>query len=182
MTANTPSELAAWSCPVIAFLLLASLTALIPSNAGWGGHGFSILAYVMYWIGVAWMLVTAFVIFATLFRTDVVKPENFDLSFCLPCVGIETVAVTGGVICNYGAGVSARLAVPVIIVSYMFCGLGLWLAVLVYAMTMYKFMHSHFPQPAKLPTLMLLVSFFPGLSSLIPSRLGPAAYGSSSLE
>jgi len=152
-------------------LTLASLTALIPSNAGWGGHGFSILAYVMYWIGVAWMLATAFVIFATLFRTDVVKPENFDLSFCLPCVGIETVAVTGGVICNYGAGVSARLAVPVIIVSYMFCGLGLWLAVVVYALTMYKFMHSHFPPPPKLPTLMLLVSQWSPVRSRSPQTL-----------
>ena len=50
------NELSMLATFVIAFLTLTALTALIPSQAHWGGYGFSILAYVMWWIGTVCML------------------------------------------------------------------------------------------------------------------------------
>ena len=42
----------------ITFLTLTSLTGLIVSNAYWGGHGWSLVAYTMWWIGMFWTLTT----------------------------------------------------------------------------------------------------------------------------
>lgn len=175
ITATTPDELAAWACPAIAWATLTSLTALIPSQAHWGGHAFTILAYVMYWIGVAWILLVTLAIFTTLFRTDVSPSTTvFPPAFCLPCVGLETVALSGAVIANYSTAVSAGLAVPAIIVSYFLAGMGIWLAVLVYAVVVVKLLHTGWPEPAKIPSLMLLVGPF-GQAAATLQYLGRAA-------
>ena len=58
MTAANVDEIAFLGAAPISFLTLASLTALIVSNAYWGGHAWSLVAYVMWWIGMMWMLVT----------------------------------------------------------------------------------------------------------------------------
>lgn len=42
----------------VAFLTLTELTALIVSNSYWGGHAWSLVAYVMWWFATAWMLTT----------------------------------------------------------------------------------------------------------------------------
>lgn len=57
-TAASIDELSFLGAAPIAFLTLTSLTGLIVSNAYWGGHAWSLVAYVMWWFGMAWMLVT----------------------------------------------------------------------------------------------------------------------------
>lgn len=65
MTTSNMDEAAMWSTAPIAFLTMSALTAIIVSDAGWGGHGFSLVAYVMWWIGTVWMFTTSKSTFTT---------------------------------------------------------------------------------------------------------------------
>lgn len=62
-------DLSFLACWPISWLTLSSLVALIVSTAGWGGHAFSIVAYVMWWIGLAFMLIIFFFILIIMIRT-----------------------------------------------------------------------------------------------------------------
>lgn len=57
-TAASIDEIAFLGAAPITLLTLASLTGLIVSNADWGGHAWSLVAYVMWWFGMMWMLTT----------------------------------------------------------------------------------------------------------------------------
>lgn len=57
-TANSVDEIGFHAAPPIAFLTLTTLTALIVSNCYWGGHAWSLVAYVMFWFGFAWITIT----------------------------------------------------------------------------------------------------------------------------
>ena len=78
----------------------------------------------------------------------------------LPVVGIATSAVVGGQICNYSYNVSARLAVPTIITSYLLGGLAIWLSVILYSIYFSRLMGAGWPEPIKIPSLIMLVGFF----------------------
>ena len=53
-TQGNIDEISMLGAPVIAWTQITALTALIASNASWGGESFSILAVVMWWFGTAW--------------------------------------------------------------------------------------------------------------------------------
>lgn len=55
-SAASIDEIAFLAAAPITFLYLTSLTGIIVSNAYWGGHAWSLVAYSMWWIGMAWML------------------------------------------------------------------------------------------------------------------------------
>ena len=57
-TAGNLDEICFLGAPPIAFLTLAGLTALILSNTSWGGHAWTLVAYVMWWFGMIWMFTT----------------------------------------------------------------------------------------------------------------------------
>lgn len=61
-TAASIDELSFLGAAPIAFLTLTSLTGIIVSNAYWGGHAWSLVAYVMWWFGMAWMLSTCIIV------------------------------------------------------------------------------------------------------------------------
>jgi len=50
-TAHNLEEITFWANPIIAWLTMAALTATQVSGAYWGGHAFSMVAYVLWWIG-----------------------------------------------------------------------------------------------------------------------------------
>ncbi|KAL9070531.1 MAG: hypothetical protein Q9161_004828 [Pseudevernia consocians] len=174
-TAASIDEIAFLALAPITFLTLASLTGLIVSNAYWGGHACSIVAYVMWWIGMSWMLTTCtdvdipplvilltmtvgVGICITLFRANLIDDRSMTPSPLLSAVGVATAAVTGGQIINYAYDISPRLAVPVIIVAYLLGGLAIWLSIILYGVFFHRLMASGWPEPAKRPALMMLVS------------------------
>lgn len=59
---SSPEELAAYGIWPISILTISALTASQVSSAYWGGHAFSLVAYVLWWIGVMWQLVTGVVV------------------------------------------------------------------------------------------------------------------------
>lgn len=68
-----------------------------------------------------------------------------------------TLGTTGGILCNYSAGMTARLAVPVIVVSYMAIGYALFLSLLYYAFLAHKLLAEGLPPPEKIPALVIAV-------------------------
>ena len=56
--ATSLNELCFLGAAPIAFLTLTALTSLIVTSSYWGGHPWSLVAYVMWWFGTAWMVTT----------------------------------------------------------------------------------------------------------------------------
>ena len=173
--ASSLDEIAFLGAAPIAFLTLAALTGIIVSNASWGGHAWSLVAYVMWWIGIMWMLVTCKFngplilvtmftkstgvgVCITLFRTNFVDDRSITPSPFLPAVGVATAATVGGQIINYAYDISPRLAVPVVIVAYLLGGLAIWLSIILYGIFFHRLLACGWPEPAARPSLMMLVS------------------------
>lgn len=171
----------------IAFLTITSLTGLIVSNAYWGGHAWSLVAYVMWWFGMGWMLITCTKISPsfpsstltiitgvgvciTLFRTNLIDDRSMTPAPVLAAVGVSPAAVVGAQVINYAYDISPRLAVPVIIVAYLLGGVAIWLSIILYAIFFHRLMASGWPEPAKRPALMILVSY-PWMPSIVASRV-----------
>ena len=174
-TAASIDEISFLGAAPIAFLTLTGLTGIIVSNAYWGGHAWSLVAYVMWWFGMAWMLATCTCVAAscrvtmltlfpgigvciTLFRANLIDDRSMTPSPILSAVGVATAAFVGGEVVTYAYNISPRLAVPVIIVGYLVGGLAIWLSVILYAVFFHRLMASGWPEPAKRPSLMMLVS------------------------
>lgn len=147
------SFLAAWP---IAFLLLAALVGLIVSPAYWGGQAFSIVAFVMWWVGAGWMVLTYMFIFIKMTRMQSASPEaggRLPPLILYPAMGIATVATTGGLISAYSVNMSARLAVPIMIFSLLMAGLAIFTALMLYPLLMFQFFSEGFPPAAVTPAM-----------------------------
>lgn len=94
----------------------------------------------------------------TLFRLNHVDDRSMTPSLFLPAVGLATTALVGAQVVTYAYNISPRLAVPVIIVSYFVAGLAIWLSVILYGIFFHRLMASGWPEPAKRPSLLMLVS------------------------
>ena len=142
---------------VISWMTLVSLTATIVSNSYWGGQAFTIVAVVMWWISVGWTLLTALVIYTMLTEKELTAAKNLSLAIILPAVATATTAAEGGLLAIYAFQISARLAVPIIIVSYMMLGIGFFVALLIYALFLQRILVTGWFEGIKRPSLCLLV-------------------------
>jgi len=68
-----------------------------------------------------------FWVFITLIGRHATSDRRLPTMVILPAVSVATVAVTGGGVVSLSYDVSPRLAVPVIIVSFMMVGIGILL-------------------------------------------------------
>jgi tellurite resistance protein TehA-like permease len=157
-------ELCFWGCVPIAFVTIVAQTALNGSTASsWGEsaqHGFTVLAFVLWWIDVAIMLAVAWVAYYLIAKRRMAAKIPIPCFIFLPAVGTTTVGLVGGIIANYAHNASPRLAVPVILVSYLLEGFGWWLAMLIYPVFLGELWSTGLPVSFKMPTLMMLVSQF----------------------
>lgn len=145
-------------CAPIAWLTLSALTAAIVSNAYWGGYAFMMVGYVMWWIGVAWTMLFTAGIYITLFRKQVVEMEKeLPPAAIIPAVAVATAGATGAYIVNYSYGMTPKLGLPVLIVGYMLTGIGLFLALVVYTISIAKLISQGYPPAEKSPTMIVLV-------------------------
>jgi len=157
---SNPEELAFLANMPISWLTLTALVSLIVStSSSWGGHWATIVAYVMWWFGAAWTIVTVWTVFIILARSHNLDPSSLTTPLLIPAVAIATVASEGALISSYSHAISARLAVPMIIVSFMCVGFGVFLAIMIYTLFLHRLLTSGFPAPAKLYSLAVLVSF-----------------------
>ncbi len=143
----------------ISWMTLTTLTSLVVSNAHWGGHAFTLVAYVMWWIGVAWTMIFAIAIYVFLTQQSLTTAKDLSLSIILPAVATATAAAEGGLICIYSESMSARLAVPVIIVSFMLVGIGIFIGTLIYGLFLQRILVTGWFDGVRRPTLILLVGY-----------------------
>jgi tellurite resistance protein TehA-like permease len=141
----------------ISWMTLTTLTGLITSNASWAGHAFTLLSYVMWWIGSLLTLFIALLVYLLLAQNALTTPSQLSLAIILPAVATSTAAAEGGLISIYSHSISARLAVPVIISSYLLLGIGLFIGLLIYALFLIRILQTDYFPPPKRPTLMLLL-------------------------
>jgi len=74
-----------------------------------------------------------------------------------PSTAMTSMATAGSVVVQY-AGLSARLALPVVVISYIMAGLGLLTALLVQAVFVARLVEHSVPEPPKKPTIFLMIA------------------------
>jgi tellurite resistance protein TehA-like permease len=151
------NELALGVCWPIAWQTLSSLTGLIASNAYWGGHAFTLVSYVMWWFGTAWILGYLLFTFVTLIRRHDAFDRQLPPSIVIPAVAVATDATTGGLIANYADDISSRLAIPIIIVSFLLVGIGLIMSFFLYTYLLHGLLVDGWPAPEKIASMWLFV-------------------------
>ncbi|KAI9695317.1 MAG: hypothetical protein M1820_008724 [Bogoriella megaspora] len=162
------------ACIPIAWFTNTALVALIVSQASWGGHWAMLVAYVMWWTGLGMMLITTCVIYIGFMRTSLLTDEPVPLSGFIPLVGLDTAAAVGGLLASYASEESGRLAVPVIITSYIVLGIGFFGAIMMYGVWFHRFLLRGWVAPNQLPALCLLVAPM-GQAATALQSLGAAA-------
>ena len=171
---GSQADLMLVACWPIAFMTLTSLTSLIVSNATWGGHAFTIVAYVMWWFVVAWNLCVLFWVFGTLISQHEASDRRLPMMVIIPAVSVSTIAVTGGFVASMSFGISARMAVPVIVVSFMMVGMGILLGLMLSTYLFHALLAQGWPDPGQSASLFIFVGPM-GQSAAALQALGRAA-------
>lgn len=137
----------------IAFTTIYQMIALnlvTDWSPSWG-----MVAYVMFWVNAALAAVACIGIPYVFTKLQGPGIDNIAPSTLLPLIAALTAAAGGGVVCRYGQ-LGANLQVPVIIVSYLFVGLGLPLSVVIDAVFLARLFDKSFPVKQKVYQLMIL--------------------------
>jgi tellurite resistance protein TehA-like permease len=112
---------------------------------------------VMWWICVAWTIFTAVAVYMILTEKELTAAKNLSLAIILPAVATATTAAEGGLVTLYAHDLSARLAIPIIIVSYLMLGIGFFIAILIYALFLQRILVTGTLDGVKRPSLCLLL-------------------------
>jgi tellurite resistance protein TehA-like permease len=140
-----PDELCSYAIPPIVLLTISALTATQVSKA------------VLWWIGTAWMFLTGVVVVAVCIYTGNQIDRNMTPVLVMAPVGLATAAVEAGNIAVNGAEMSARLAVPMIVVGYFVLGIALFVGIILYTLFFHRLLAAGLPPPAQRPALFILV-------------------------
>ncbi|USP72798.1 ATPase [Curvularia clavata] len=148
-------EMSYLGAPAIAYLTLVSQVILTCSTA-WG-YGLTVFAYVLWWIGLVWIVSLCTGTVVLLAKHQITNDHQVSPSIFLPLISVMTLGTTGGLLANYSVGISSAEAVPVIVVSFCCIGYALFLSLLYYAIFMHRLMVAGLPQKPKLPSLVITV-------------------------
>lgn len=153
-----PAELGSYAIPPIALIIIAALTASQVSTAYWGGHAFTVVAYVLWWIGLAWVFVTAVVVLTVLFYTGNQADRVMTPVLFMAPVGLATAGTEAGFITIFAEGMSSRMVVPMLIVAYFTVGVALFMAIILHTMYFHRLLSAGWSSPMERPALFILVS------------------------
>jgi tellurite resistance protein TehA-like permease len=154
-TLNKAEELSYLGAAPTAYLTIVAQVALTCSTA-WG-YPWTVVAYVLWWIGCVWSVsLTSFTVIV-LAKRNITTDRELSPAIFLPLISVMTLGTTGGIIANYSVGISAAMAVPLIVVGYLAIGYALFLSLLYYAYLAHKLIAVGIPIPAKIPALMIAV-------------------------
>lgn len=171
---SQPPEMMFCACWPIAWMTLTSLTGLVDSNAHWGHHPFTLLAYVMWWICVVWSLSVTVWVFGKLIQKNQLAKQRMPTLIILAPVSASTVAVTGGLIVSKSYEMSPRLGVPVIIVSFIMLGIGVLLGFMLSTYLFYDLLIKGWPPQAQIASVFIFIGPM-GQSAAGLQQLGLAA-------
>ncbi|KAK5999610.1 hypothetical protein QM012_005267 [Aureobasidium pullulans] len=173
---NNAEELGTYAIPPIALMTMGSLTITQVSEGPWGGHAFTLVGYVIWWIGVAWVFLTGVVVLVILFYTGNQSNRTMTPVLFMAPVGLATAATEAGNITIYGYGMSARLAVPQLVVGYFAAGSALFMAILLYTVFFHHLLSVGWGPYAKRAGLFILIGPCGQLSTAF-QLLGESASG-----
>ena len=128
---NSVEEISYQGAPAIAYLTLVAQVVLTCSTA-WGFR-LTVLSYVLWWIGLVWTVTLCSASVIVLAKRSVTNDRTLSPAIFLPLIAVMTLGTTGGIVTRYGVGISARLAIPIIVTSYMAIGYAFFLSLLYYA-------------------------------------------------
>ncbi|XPS74886.1 hypothetical protein M3J09_006998 [Ascochyta lentis] len=152
---NSVEEISYQGAPAIAYLTLVAQVSLTCSTA-WGFR-LTVLAYVLWWIGLVWCVTLCSTCVIVLAKRSITDDRSLSPAIFLPLIAVMTLGTTGGIITRYSVGLSARLAIPIIVTSYMVIGYAFFLSLLYYAIYAHRLLAVGPPMKAKLPSLCITV-------------------------
>lgn len=168
------AELTFVSCWLISFMTLTSDVALIVSTASWGGYPFTMVAYVMWWFVMIWNMASLLWVFITLIRQHNCTDTRLGTSIIIPAVSVSTVGVTGAVVATYAEGLSSKLAVPVMVVSFNWVGVGILMGMVLIVILFHTLLAQGWPPPPATPSMFIFIGPM-GQSAACLQILGTAA-------
>ena len=171
---NSFPELTFLPCWMISFMTLTSNVALIVSTASWGGYPFTLVAYVMWWFVMAWNACGMCWAFITLFRRHDATTPRLGTSIIIPAVSVSTVAISGAVVSSYAYALPSRLAIPVMVVSFNWVGVGILMGMILYVYLFHALLSQGWPPPDQTAPMFILVGPM-GQSAACLQILGSAA-------
>ena len=152
---SNPEDIAYLAAGAVAWLTIAAQLVLTCAQA-WG-HGWSVAAIVFWWIGLAWAVTVCAMMIICFARYNLTGPEQLSPAVFMPTVALATSGAMGGLITSYGVDLSARLALPTVIVGYMSTGYGFFTCLILYPIFLQRLMVNGWPPYAKIPGMMLLI-------------------------
>ena len=170
---NVP-ELCLFPCWSIAWMTLVSFVTLTVTNASWGGYAFTILACVMWWMSTAWIFGLLVFAFTVLIQRHTILDRQLPTLIILPTVGVSTLAAIGGLVACFAHGISADLAVPIILMSTCAVGAGIFLGLILYTYLFHQLLAKGWPAPPQTATIFILVGPM-GQSAAALQLIGKAA-------
>ncbi|KAF2632129.1 hypothetical protein BU25DRAFT_445259 [Macroventuria anomochaeta] len=152
---NQVEEISYQGTPAIAYLTLVAQVTLTCSTA-WGFR-LTILAYVLWWIGLVWCVFLCSASVIVLAKRSITNDRSLSPAIFLPLIAVMTLGTTGGIVARYSVGMSARLAIPIIVTSYMAIGYAFFLSLLYYAIYAHRLLAVGPPMKGKLPSLCVTI-------------------------
>ena len=112
-----PEEIALQACPAITWLTLTEQVQLTAAQSF--GYGFTVLAFVMWWIALVWVLSILIVLYIHLvkYHSGTMVDKLLPTAVFVPVVGFLTVANAAGTIVNgavHHTHLSVTLAIPLV--------------------------------------------------------------------
>ncbi|KAJ4381175.1 hypothetical protein N0V86_003522 [Didymella sp. IMI 355093] len=160
-----PDELCSYAIPPIVLMTIAALTATQVSTTAWGGHAFTLVAYVLWWIGMFWMFLTGVAVVVICIYTGNQMDRCMTPVLFMAPVGLATAAVEAGNIASNGFEMSARLAIPMIVVGYFVLGIALFMGIILYTLFFHRLLAAGLNPPAQRAGLFILIGGAGQLSS-----------------
>ncbi|KAF2480859.1 voltage-dependent anion channel-domain-containing protein [Neohortaea acidophila] len=121
------------------------------------------------YLEITWNACLLFWAFTILIRRHEPSNANLPFSIIIPAVSVSTVGLTGAVISTYAVGLSARLAIPVMIVSFQWTGVGILFGILLTSYLFWSLLTKGWPAPDQTATLFILVG---PMGMYMPSTYG----------
>jgi len=104
-------------------IAFASLTELVSLVCGGTWRNWQYVSYALWWVALLLALAAATTTYWLLVRDEQVAIENLSPTLMYPVTGILATASAGCVVIEY-TPISVRLAMPVLVVSYLLAGAG----------------------------------------------------------
>lgn len=117
-----------------------------------------LVAYVLWWIGVFWLFVTALVVISVLIYTGNMMDRTMSPVLFMAPVGFATAGTEAGAIATKACCMSARLAGPMLVVGYFATGVALFMAILLYTLYFHRLLAAGWSAPSQRAGMFILVS------------------------